>query len=368
MNDIKVIKYDWNNKGCYLGCITYGELKKLINFKSDKTVNRDVNPNRVKEIYEYIKENTINTFFPPIILNTFSKICYETNKNSINTKGLSIKIIDGQHRINAILKVIEDDGDKFLNYKVPFLLIEELSEIMSRDIFNLVNTYQAKVEDNVADRLTPSVKCNILLKYISESKEKDDLQNIIEWNEKQADINKKVVFNHITQCIDILDKALIKVLPVYKNNDIRYKDEEYYKYFHEYLDKLVKFYLDIDIKKDENHIWITKATLLALTKLIKKRILSVNQLELVNNDKISKLHKCIEETLDELLIKDLNFEYTSKFKTGTEWLNKLLIYFNFNRKLINSKIEQDDKKLSEFKLILEKEESLEEFECDFELL
>ncbi|MGN2370174.1 DGQHR domain-containing protein [Clostridium cagae] len=189
MNDIKVIKYDWNNKGCYLGCITYGELKKLINFKSDKTVNRDVNPNRVKEIYEYIKENTINTFFPPIILNTFSKICYNTNKNSINTKGLSIKIIDGQHRINAILKVIEDDGDKFLNYKVPFLLIEELSEIMSRDIFNLVNTYQAKVEDNVADRLTPSVKCNILLKYISESKEKNDLQNIIEWNEKQADIN-----------------------------------------------------------------------------------------------------------------------------------------------------------------------------------
>lgn len=141
--NLKVIEYEWNGKGCYLGVIAYEDISKIIKLEVNQAKNRNIDPSKVEQIITYIMQEGKRAFFPPVILNSSSK--FTLNDNELTVRNNSLVIIDGQHRLEAISRIVKENiiGEDVRKKEIPFLLIESVENQEHRELFKLIVTVQS---------------------------------------------------------------------------------------------------------------------------------------------------------------------------------------------------------------------------------
>lgn len=125
--------------------------------EEDKLEMRDVSKEQVRQIRAYIVDNLLdnNVFLPPLVATTSEELTEEAPT--------SLKIIDGSHRLKALLSlpkygerfIFQEDAEKTklgfaLKYAVPKItvaiqVIDRLSEVEGNQLFLDLNTRGKKV-------------------------------------------------------------------------------------------------------------------------------------------------------------------------------------------------------------------------------
>jgi len=239
---ISAIQYNWNDHACYIGKISYKDLINLVDNKTDISMNRKIDGKRVKEIKQYILDNISDTFFPPTILNSKATISYEA-PSTLNVKSGNFTIIDGQHRITAIIELLEDaqsqEKQQLKIMELPVMIIEGLENYQHRDLFYMINETPKNVESNVSERFAPKLENLLALKFFSVNKQ---LVHAIEWHEKQS--KEKIVYIHMTDCIRELNRVIYPALKDWYDceRELIYKEDSYTDiiiyYWNTYFDML----------------------------------------------------------------------------------------------------------------------------------
>jgi len=206
---IPSISYKWDEHNCYVGTISYGEIPNVIVPELDLAMNRDIDKKRVKEIVEYISEEMNGAFFPPVILNCKATTDYNEKERKLIIIEGKLKIIDGQHRLNSIIELIDKlEGEqlkKLKKIKLPVLVIEGLEDYEHRSLFYKINKKSKNVDSNISLRFTPTIENLLGLKYVSKHLDK---KNLIEWEKKQSFSKDKIAYIHLVDCLKKITKSL----------------------------------------------------------------------------------------------------------------------------------------------------------------
>lgn len=320
---VKVQESRWNNKICYLGFLEFRTITEVVNNKQDLAMNRKVRPERVEKIVIYINDNIDTVFFPPVILNSCEKITANVQNNDITEvefKKNSLTIIDGQHRISAIKKALEnsDINEKLKLKRLPFLLIENLDDSEHRNLFNLINESAANVEATVSARFKICYENMYGLRYIRTNLDKFRssmveycVKDMIEWEVKQS--QEKVCYIFVTE----LNKRFLKYIESNFDEKSPQKDYEMIEYF---WDKYFSF-LSNGLSDNIKSFYVKKVTLRAIVDCI------LGDIELIHENKAKnydELIKKIDTVLNDLLINDLANEYEGPYKQCSDTYKEII--------------------------------------------
>lgn len=309
---IEVLEYNWKDKNCYLGSFNYEDISKYISTEESMEKNRMINIERFKEIETYIKLSKESTFFPPIILNTKKKIEYL--EGQINLEAGSLIIIDGQHRISAIKSLMETEKTTYKNYKIPFVIIEDLSVETHRELFNIINDKSKNIEKNVLERFSPTQRNIICLKYISEEKA---LKNLIEWELK--DSKEKLVYLHFSKSNEKVINVLKEKIDVSENSKF-YESEDFYKAFKTFWDE----YFSI-LKVTKNKMfWVKKVVIQAIV---------IEFENFIEESELEDINESIESFIELNLPKELKVLYKGKAVQNDLCYKSIRFYLKVNKLL-----------------------------------
>lgn len=334
---IEVQETIWNGKMCYLGFLKYRDLSNVINIKEDLSMNRKVNPDRVDEICDYIKDNKERVFFPPVILNCSDKIKISNDMKSIKEIDInkkSLTIIDGQHRIYSIIKVLNKSCSNYniKDNKIAFLLIEALEDCEHRALFNIINESSTNVEATVSARFKISYENLYGLRYIrlNMDKFKDiKLKDMVEWELKQS--SEKICYIFITD----INKYLLSYI---KKNIKQQNDRDDYNIIDEFWNLYFEFI--IDVEKDIRAFYVKKVVLRTLIDTILDNINNEEYKKEIEIRSYDELKNKIDTVLKDLLIKSFNEKYNGYYKQSKDTYLGILKY------LINEKNKKDEEKKS----------------------
>ncbi|OAT85999.1 hypothetical protein A6P54_17795 [Bacillus sp. MKU004] len=332
---IPSINYMWHDHNCYVGTIDYGDIPAVIDLKLDLAMNRDINETRVDEIVEFIKEEMSRVFFPPVILNCQASTEYNENNKSLKIIEGKFTIIDGQHRLKAISKLINStEGNelkKIKKLKLPVLIVEGLENYEHRELFYNINKKSKTVDSNISVRFTATLENIIGLKYFSE---KIDRKSLIEWERKQSFSKDKIAYIHLVDCIKKVIKGLTPLAATIDNDNYLYEDQRYYNIFKVFIDKILNFIEDTHDKKMKE-LFMTKIYLNALTNKVVERLdlyFSTQNIPINADEVKSEFINSLDKLLKEFII---NYTGTKKVNTQTELslgnfivINELLVLIN----------------------------------------
>ena len=123
---------------------------------SKEGYQRKLNPKRAKDLAESLRK--CKTELPTaVLLNIRDKTVDEIyEKNRLNlSKVNKIYIVDGQHRIAALVNLIEQEEEEekvkriFWNYKIPFVCFVGANRVDEMRQFHMVNTYAKSIPANL---------------------------------------------------------------------------------------------------------------------------------------------------------------------------------------------------------------------------
>ncbi|WP_415331678.1 DGQHR domain-containing protein [Clostridium perfringens] len=318
---IEVKESQWNGRMCYLGFLKYKDLDNIINVKQDLSMNRQVNSVRVNEICDYIRENKQKVFFPPVILNCSDKINFEEHgeKKELTINNKSLTIIDGQHRISAIIKIMNEDVifNCIKENEIAFLIIESLKDYEHRDLFNLINERSTNVEATVSARFKISYENLYGLRYIRNNINKfsENLKNLVEWELKQS--SEKICYIFITD----INKQLLK----YINKNIGViNDEENYNVIETFWDIYFEFL--IGTNTDIKAFFVKKVVLTTLIYTILDNIENNDYKKDKEIKSYDDLKEKIKIVLNDLLIDSFKQEYDGFYRQTKNTYSEILNY------------------------------------------
>ncbi|OMF11782.1 hypothetical protein BK131_20115 [Paenibacillus amylolyticus] len=298
-----VIPFKWNEHTCYIGKVKYKQLDTIVDIRSDLSMNRNIDDRRVDKIKQYILNDIPATFFPPTILNSKAEIIF-TEPSSLEVKRGMFTVIDGQHRIKAIISLMKDvEGQQkeLLNrMELPIFIVEGIEDYQHRDLFYMINETPKNVESNVSERFAPKLENLLGLKFFTKNK---DLLAFIEWNKKQS--SEKIVYLHMTDCIRELNLTIYPLMKDWVENEkeLVYLDEEYYHIIEAYWKKY--FELIHSLSENDQAFFRKKITLRALVEnlTIKLKENEENIHEKSNElaELIDELKMIIETSLEEMI-------------------------------------------------------------------
>lgn len=328
---LDVVPYKWNDHMCYIGKVRYRELESIVDIRSDISMNRKIDERRVDKIKQYILNDIPATFFPPTILNSKAVISYK-DQNVLEVKRGSFTVIDGQHRIKAIISLMNEIGseqkDLLNRMELPIFIVEGLEDYQHRDLFYMINETPKNVESNVSERFAPKLENLLGLKFISNNK---IFLNCIEWNEKQS--REKIVYLHMTDCIRELNLILYPLLKDWFDcdRDLIYQEVGYYKIIEEYW--LRYFELINSLEPDEQGFYRKKITLRALIENLSIRIReSQDELQARVEDKeilMDQIKRIITSSLNEM-INRMPIRYAGVENVRKDVYKSLRNYLYFN--------------------------------------
>ncbi|GIP52565.1 DGQHR domain-containing protein [Paenibacillus vini] len=341
---IKAVVYYWNTKNCYTGFMTYNEVKKYVNIVRDQSMNRVINDASVDLIVKYMKSEGEEIFFPPVIMNSSTKIKYDSSASKIELEEGSLTIIDGQHRIKAINEILSEPDylPDFGPKKIPFLIIEELSPEIHRKLFHTINDKSTKVQNNVSDRFSTTTYNLIGLKYVSENLE---IKDLIEWEGKQS--KEKIVYSHMLNCIELMEEFLESKFKntlnefegiLVENTKHFYNNEDYYIFFSEFWDYIFN---KLNEKPQDKSFYVKE---IALSYITKKMIDTLNNEALTDdNNSLKGLKDKVNDILDDLLPKELLFDYVFRINKSSDCNESLSNFLNCNKWLLNGGVSLKNK-------------------------
>jgi DGQHR domain-containing protein len=130
------------------------EADKIVqsSYEEDKPFQRLIDMTRINKIGAYLRSE--DALMPnPVILATSNETTVEVERNgSVSRIVLSwlgdkrpVNIIDGQHRIRALRKLIDDGQSEFGNFMIPFSLLIDVPYYMQAELFAIINGRQKAV-------------------------------------------------------------------------------------------------------------------------------------------------------------------------------------------------------------------------------
>lgn len=130
------------------------EAAKIVesSYEEDKPFQRMIDLTRINKIGAYLRSE--DSLMPnPVILATRNETNVEINGNGTNSivtlswngDKQPINIIDGQHRIRALRKLIEDGNPEFRDFMLPFTLLVDIPYYMQAELFAVINGRQKAV-------------------------------------------------------------------------------------------------------------------------------------------------------------------------------------------------------------------------------
>ncbi|MGC7946843.1 DNA sulfur modification protein DndB [Bacillus sp. II_CA] len=331
---IDAIRYQWQNKSCYVGNMKYSIVPYITDLKSDLSMNRDINEKRVTDIVTYLTDKIGGTFFPPVILSSHCTMEYNDTTNKLTVKDGKFTIIDGQHRISAINSIIDDPtlNKKYKNICLPVLIVEGLENHEHRNLFNTINKKAKVVDSNIAIRFTPNLENLLGLRFFTENR---TYKGLIEWEKQQSFSKDKVAYIHLTECIKEINKHLSssKLLANYflendNENRLLYTHDDYYLLIKLFLNKLLNF-----IKQNPNELefYTTKAYLRAIADEVCETIKKNTEL-----DKFEDASQMIDKTLNSLF-KEIFIPYNGKKTSSSAAYLSIRSFLKVNTLLIENK-------------------------------
>lgn len=337
---LDVVPYKWNDHMCYIGKVRYKELESIVDIRSDISMNRKIDERRVDKIKQYILNDIPATFFPPTILNSKAEISYK-DQNVLEVKRGCFTVIDGQHRIKAIISLMNESGseqrDLLNRMELPIFIVEGLEDYQHRDLFYMINETPKNVESNVSERFAPKLENLLGLKFISNNKM---FLNSIEWNDKQS--REKIVYLHMTDCIRELNLIIYPLIKDWFDceRDLIYQETEYYGIIEGYW--LRYFELIDTLGQEEQGFFRKKITLRALIENLSIRIRErQEELQAKAEDKeilIDQIKQVITDSLNEMINK-MPIRYTGMENVRKDVYKSLRNYLYFNS-LLQSYTEQ----------------------------
>lgn len=265
---IDAISYKWGSRICYVGVIKYKDLNNVIDINTDISMNRKINDKRVEGIIEYIKKDLNSTFFPPTILSS-GKSLINFESEELHIRGGKFTVIDGQHRIKAIITLLnqlQSTERKELNdIDLPVVIVEGLTNYQHRDLFYMINQTPKSVDSNVSERMAPKLENLLALSFFDEHKE---LIELIDWHDKQS--TKEIVYLHLTECIKELNKTIYSNMKDWYGEDkeLLYKEDSYKEMIFCYL---TNYFSQIQSLEDSS-FFRKKITMRALIEDIQKNV------------------------------------------------------------------------------------------------
>ncbi|MDT0121081.1 DNA sulfur modification protein DndB [Paenibacillus sp. RRE4] len=328
---LDVVPYKWNDHMCYIGKVRYKELESIVDIRSDISMNRKIDERRVDKIKQYILNDIPATFFPPTILNSKAEISYK-DQNVLEVKRGCFTVIDGQHRIKAIISLMNESGseqrDLLNRMELPIFIVEGLEDYQHRDLFYMINETPKNVESNVSERFAPKLENLLGLKFISNNKM---FLNSIEWNDKQS--REKIVYLHMTDCIRELNLIIYPLIKDWFDceRDLIYQEAEYYGIVEGYW--LCYFELIDTLGQEEQGFFRKKITLRALIENLSIRIRErQEELQAKAEDKeilIDQIKQVITNSLNEMINK-MPIRYTGMENVRKDVYKSLRNYLYFN--------------------------------------
>jgi hypothetical protein len=294
--------------------------KKKINSKGEVVERPDVNKKSVKNIVRLMREGKYSpsTILLNVLVDGKSHIEYEDGNLTIG-EGSTVNLIDGMHRIQAILEVIEEEPEfeGYMNVDIKHYPIEKAQQLLA--ITNTVNkfdktlvkhymaeSYGAQIAKDLMN--IPELKNRISIKTALDKKLKLLLTNFAILSESIEDIfepkNAKDRFDHF----EVLKKFYSYFVTAYQEKLLDNKDEVsktswfphhnlhvgfiviakklYDKYGKDFpVDEIVRIIDNIDFNKETSY----------LTEIMSGQ-------GKVNSNRVKKeIKKYFEEKVDELL-------------------------------------------------------------------
>ncbi|MDZ4619398.1 hypothetical protein ORM77_16135 [Bacillus cereus] len=353
MSKIEAITFNWNDHTCYIGKIKYKDTLSLINTSSDFSMNREIDSTRVSQIEQYIKDFLENTFFPPTILNSRDTVLSIEDKTTISVKSGRFTIIDGQHRIKAIQKVLTGNKKEpfykiISNLELPILIVEGLQNYQHRELFYLINQSSKKVDTNISERFTPKLENLLGLQYVSNNPQK---KSQIEWHNKQS--KERIVYLHITDCIRELTNGIYPHLKDFYDcpKDLLYKEFTYANIINEFWNEYFKLLQQQD--DSTKSFFRKKIALRALVEdiciNIEKYFQTVRANTLTNEQCCEKIIEIMKESLN-LLMHERFIEYSGIDSVRIQTYKSIRNFLRLNSVVFQYKDTIDDN----FKIIFKK--------------
>jgi DGQHR domain-containing protein len=211
---------------------TYGE---------DEPFQRLIDERRIKDIGRYLLEES--ALLPnPVILAARDTTTVEVEGRApvVNItlrwdEGKPANIIDGQHRLEALRRLIEQGGDDFKNFNVPFTLLVDFPFYMQAEMFAIINGRQKPVNrSRIYDLLgymplSPDYRekayqgemavhrfCHYAVKVFNESKNSPWQSRIKMRGSGQGIVTQAAFVNHLVPLvIPRKEKPLMSTLPIF---------------------------------------------------------------------------------------------------------------------------------------------------------
>jgi DGQHR domain-containing protein len=329
---IKALTYSWNGHTCYLGKINYNELKNVVDIESDLSMNRDIDETRVEKIIDYLeKEEVYNAFFPPAVLSSSVKLVYNPITTELDVKEGRFTVIDGQHRIDAIIRLnkkAEGEVAKRLNrMELPVLIIEGLESSQHRNLFFLINESAKRVDSNISERFSEKIENLIGLRFLSDN---IDFCKDIEWEKKQSFDETKVAYIHLTDCIRELHSELYDHLKDHLGDaELVYKNTHYFEIMSHFLTKTLKFIFNLG--DNERKFFTKKISLRAIVLDVCEEIAYLFKTKRASSLDITVWVQMVKDRMDQSFLFTLNtplIDYNgetgtklSTYKTRRHFLN-----------------------------------------------
>lgn len=167
---IRAIRAKQANRDLYVGVLPAGRLVPItvvdVRTPSNKQgYQRELASRRISEVKHYLEE--ADGVFPSSVLLSYRSDQFKFHASANDDTGElgelgeleltdndpKFYVIDGQHRIEALRRAIDDDPEKFASYSVPFTMLANPDVFEEARWFYLVNSKAKRVPVELAEEL-----------------------------------------------------------------------------------------------------------------------------------------------------------------------------------------------------------------------
>lgn len=164
---IRAIRAKQAKRDLYVGVLSAGELVPITSVdvrtpSNTQGYQRELASRRINEVKHYLEE--ADGVFPSSVLLSYRSEQFRFHPNAKDGSGElgelelcdsdpRLYVIDGQHRIEALRRAIEDDPEKFKDYPVPFTMLANPDVFEEARWFYLVNSKAKRVPVELAEEL-----------------------------------------------------------------------------------------------------------------------------------------------------------------------------------------------------------------------